>query len=129
MKFLITLSLLCVVMCSGCRTINASQSRRVFDERVQERFHLGMSKEDAWTKLTKLRIKPNHYGDRDEDIITFIKPQRAIVFTSLFDYFGPHRRMFMYFGGDNALDRVTLAPRVPKGSQYEIELFEAEAQP
>lgn len=87
-----------------------------------------MSKDAAWAKLKKLRIKPYDYGENDEDIITWIRPQRALIFTGFFDYYG-RKRMFLYFGDDDALDRVTFEPGRPNESLYEIEIFEAEGQP
>lgn len=127
MRALFSLSLLFILLPAGCRTLAADQKREVFDQRVQERFPLGMSKEQAWDQLERLSIEPHDYGDNDENIICWVKPQRAVLFTGFFDYYYK-KRMRLYFGDDNALDRITFEP-IKEDSLYEIELVPAAPDP
>jgi hypothetical protein len=119
--------LILIAFCSGCRTLHSDLDRAVFDQRVQERFPLGMSKAGAWDQLERLSIEPYDYGEQDEDIITWVKPRKSIVFGGFFDYYG-RKRMYLYFGSDDALDRITFEP-TGEESLYEIELVHLEVTP
>ncbi len=124
---LVGASVILLTFCTGCRTLHSDLDRAVFDQRVQERFPLGMSKAGAWDQLERLSIEPYDYGEQDEDIITWVKPRQSIVFGGFFDYYG-RKRMYLYFGSDDALDRITFEP-TDEESLYEIELSRPEVTP
>ncbi len=104
---ILVVGFLCVSV--GCTSIHADLDQAAFDQRIQQRFSMGMSKSETENELKRLSLD---YRIGETIIVGLVYPQWSPLpgVNSFWETYGMHPLSF-HFGDDDYLDELVYEPK------------------